>query len=532
MAGKQNIPEKQPQGQVEAKKPPMDETQRTVLGKFDEKEAENVKKVEEIFEKRISGSKLAEVALNEVRTMKEQQKTAVKTTFARFKKTYEEKSEENKGERDVLAKQLLDEAQGEVEARIQNIQMILNMLVKGDYITEAEAAALKRTLVGIEKISVKDVETQEILLKLQEKRVLDSEDYRRILNMVNPLDLTNKDAKPRQRFEATTAGIMIGFMSPAQRYRLVEEIMDSHKSGQTAEVIDGFLRTGILTVAQGEELFNAGVQKKVIKKEEFEAVYKKRMDQGFYVDEVKKVRDAMNKEVRQMQGMYAVNMMDRVVGKPLLGAGMLLHSFFWILTNVLASGGDFKSLFKNPYIWAAMGEGALALEMTTGSVKRGAESWGIGSGWISRAMEKLSEKEGKLNTVQQNAFAAMGDIYVSYPDFGFYLEHGGAQTIADIRKAKSGQGLKGAELMITYEELLKTETDPTRKSKLEDANKKFPSQTAVQINTIAEALTVLKIENQGDFNAKLAFIKEAQGLKGGPAAVTIGSGGPKMQVTS
>lgn len=523
MAETKKSPEKQPQKPQQPVKP-VDEATRLVLGKFDEKEAEATKKVEEIFEKKISGSKMGEVALTEVRTMKEQQKVAVKTTFERFKKEYQEKAEDNKSERDTLAKELLERAEKEAEARVQNIQLILNMLVKGDYITEEEAAALKRVLVGIEKISAKDIQTQEILLKLQQGRGLDKQDYARIITMISPHDLTARDAKPRERFEATSAGILIGFMTPVQRYQLVEELMDSYKREQTAEVIDGFLRTGILTVAQGEELFKEAVQKKIITEQQFQEVYKKRLDQGFYVDEVKKVRDAMEAEVKRMKGMYDVNLMERVVGKPLLGAGMLLHSFFWILTNVLAAGGDFKSLFRNPYMWAAVGEGALALEMTSGSIKRGTENWGIGSGWISRAIERMSEREGPKTTAEKQAVKMMADIYLSYPDFGAYLENGGVTTILNIRKAKTGQGLKGAELAISYEELRKSELDQLQQSRLEDANKKFPQKMTVQINTIAEALVILKVESQGDFNAKLSDIKYAQGLKSGaPEAKKVAS---------
>ncbi len=514
MAEGLNQPKKQPE-KPKATPKPLDESTRVVLGKFDEKQEEQVKRIEEIFEKRISGSKMPEIALNEVRTMKEGQKSAVRSTFARFKKEFEEKSDENKSERDNLAMDLLQQAESEAQTRVLNIEMVLNILVKGDYITAEEAQALKRVLVGIERISAKDVHAQEILVKLKEKKNLDSTDYQRIIMMINPSDLTMRDAKPRERFEITTAGILIGFMSPAQRYELIEEMMKSPKSKETAEVIDGFLRTGILSIAQGEELFKKAVEKKIITEQQFKEVYQKRFDQGFYIDEMKKVREAIDEQVNRMKGSYSTNLVERVAGAPLLGSAMLLHSFFWILTNVLASGGDFKSLLnpkKYPHLWAAIGEGALALEITSGSLKRGAGNLGIGSGWISRAVESMVEKEGPKTTQEQTAFASIGEIYLSYPDFGSYLEHGGAGTILGIRKAKTGQGLQGKDLIISYDELLKTEKDQLQQSRLADAQKKFPQKMNAQINTIAEALTMLKIETQGDFMTKLGFLKDSQGL--------------------
>ncbi len=532
MADPQKNPEKKQQGKIETQKPPVDEATRTVLGKFDEIETEQVGVVEKMFDDRISRSKLPEVALGDMIELKEAQKTIVRATVSRFKQEFQDRSQENISERDLLAQQLLERAKIEAESRTQRVQLVLSMLIKGDYATPEEAAALKRTLAGIEKISSSDIETQQILIKLQKHSELTAEDYDHIVKMINPLDLTAKDSKPRAKFEATSAGILVGFMTGAQRYKLVQELMDSPKRGQTAEVIDAFLRTGILTIAQGEELFQMAVQKKAIDETEFKETYRKRLDQGFYVDEVKKMKETMDAEIRRMKGMYDTNMMERVVGAPLLGAGMLLHSFFWILTNVLAAGGDFKTMFKkNPYIWAALGEGALALEMTSGSIKKGSGTFGIGSGWISRLCERIGEKEGPLNTAKQNAYALMGDIYLNYPDMGSYLENGGVGRILEVRNAKTGQGKQGKDLVIKFEELLQSETNPDQQARLKDANRKFPQKTEAQINGMGEALMVTEIKTQEEFNGKLAIIKQDQGLTGGPVG-TVGSPPPPPQMVA
>ena len=182
-------------------------------------------------------------------------------------------------------------------------------------------------------------------------------------------------------------------------------------------------------------------------------------------------------------------------------------------------------------MWAAVGEGTLALEITSGGMKKGAGEFGLGSGIMSRALEKLSEKEGAKNEVGQRAFAVIGDIYLNYPDFGSYLENGGAERILTILKAKSAQGKHGKDLMITFEELRNSETDKDQQARLEATQRNLPQKTSMQINMIATTMTVLKIENQSDFNGKLKFIKDAQGLGGGPAAMAGSSAAP-IQVIS
>jgi|GEM_PF-3402749 len=521
---KENQPQILPTREEPVDKAKADETNKTVLEKFDEKADQNMSKIDDAFEKRISASKMAEIALVEVRTMKENEKRAVKSTFETFKKQYQDTKIQNLSEREELASTLLKKAESEADYRLHNIEMVLNMLVKGDYITEAEAVSLKHIMVGVERVSIEDVETQKVLTKLQERKELSDADYSLVINKINPVLLTARDAKPQENFDTTSSGILIGFMNPAQRFKLVEKYMDSPKSGQTGDLIDGFLKTGILTVAQGEELFGLALQKHVVSQTQFDQIYKNQLHNGFYVEEAKKVQEGIQKEVTRISGRYANNEFERLAGTPMVGAAVMAHSFFWILTNVLASGGDFGMMLRNPYLWAAVGEGALALEMTTGSMKKGTGDYGIGAGWISRAIEKISEKEGDLSSVKRNAYNVMGEIYGSYPEFGSYLENGGAQTILTLRKAKSIGGKSGGELAITVDELMKAETNDRQKALLQAAQDHNPKVTLSQINGISEVIRVLEINSQGEFNHQLNYFKESQGLK--PSNETVFAGAP------
>jgi len=542
-----------PQVQPEKEKPSDQakaaaDDNKTVLEKFDDQAAENIKKIEDAFEERIPESKIAEIALTRVREMKEAQKAEIRTTFKNFKQQFETNQIQNKTDREALAAKLLQEAQNIADARINSLEAVLGMLVKpGQYMTEQDVVALKKILVGIEKISAEDLKTQEILNKLRHRQKsgeqLSDDDYDHIIKMIKPFDLTTKGAKPQENFDATSAGIIVGFMNPVERYKLVQKYMESPDRTKTAELIDGFLRTGILNVAQGEELFQEAMKKQppIISEAEFRNTYQKNLKNGFYVDEARRVQEALQQQVRDISGEYANNKFERFASTPMVGFAVLTHSFFWILTNVLASGGDFGTMFRNPFLWAAVGEAALALEMTTGSTKRGTGDYGIGAGWISSVVRSITEEGGQISSTQENAYKIIGETYLSYPDFGSYLENGGAATIIRLRKAKAASGAKGSDLAITFDELFQAEASDSQKSLLKAAQDRFPKQINVQINSIAEATTVLELSSEEEFNKKLGYIKDAQGLKGSPSKAAPASSpasvpqalvAPQLSVTS
>jgi hypothetical protein len=216
-----------------------------------------------------------------------------------------------------------------------------------------------------------------------------------------------------------------------------------------------------------------------------------------------------------------------MVGSPLLGAGLTIHAFFWLLTNILAANGDFKSLFKNPWFFAALGEGAAGIEIATGSMKKGTGDVGMGSGWISRAIESIGEKEGPKSDNQKRALEMVAKVYENYPDFGDYLYNGGVETIMKIHKDKMAQGKQGIELQITYDDLLKEEKNADRLSILkkygEHMNK---DQMTVQISTISQAATILDVKKPEDFQKYLNEFKTQQGLAATPTAVATNAPGP------
>ena len=196
---------------------------------------------------------------------------------------------------------------------------------------------------------------------------------------------------------------------------------------------------------------------------------------------------------------------------------------------MLASCGNLSAIARNPYIYAAIGEGALAVEMTTGAMKKGSENWGLGSGWLSRLFERMSEKDKPKTTDEQRAYKQLGEVIQGYPKFADYLKQGGAATIVSLRTAKFNQGKKGAEMAISFDELLEAEKGNTvQQDRLKEIQHNFPREFAAQINLVAESMFILKFEKQDDYLAKARLIEESQGLEK-PAAELVSASPAKSE---
>jgi len=493
---------------------PVDAETGRVLGQFDEKAKKYAERMKEIFEKRISRPGLGEIAIREVGQMEQGQKQAISKLFEKYKMEFQQLAATRKGDRDKLANELFDRADREATALVEQVEAVMQSLVKGNFITENEIVDLRKRLVGIEKIASEPngKKLGELLIKLNNNGEPSESDYADIIKILNPRDITKKDAKPQENFEATTCGLLIALMKPDQRFKLVQKLMDFPRHMETGSVIDGFMRNGILNGMQGEALFLQAFQKGIISRQEYED-YQTKIKDGTYQKEAKKIQDEINTQVQRLKGMYNENLMNRVVGAPMLGLGMLLHSIFWLITNILASGGNFKEIANNPYVYAAIGEGALGLEVASGSMKKGTETLGIGAGKVTGWIERMGKKDAPKNDTEKRAYDMLADIYLNYPDFGHYLEKGGAEAILDLRKEKEGKGKKGLELHITLQELIKKEEkNKSQQQLLSNAARRYSQETEKQINAVGEICFILSIKKQDEFNRKLGIIKDSQGL--------------------
>lgn len=526
-----------------------DEETKTILNKFVTLKSAKVEKTDDAIASRMSRDAIGDVGYRDLEMAKEKQGNVVRKIYAdaidKFK-DYQKKSFANdaasKNARNAYATELMNAADIAAELHIGSIQAVLDKSRKGDLISESEAVTLKQRLAALEKLTLSDStgkNTQEIILKLRKKEALSDPDYDHIISIINPhADFNAKTAKDAETFEATSAGLLIGSMTPIQRSVLMQKFMESPKKMETFKVLDGFVRSDVISIAKAKELFDEASQKKppAITPED----YKKAMESfrsGEYAKDLEKFREAIKKEMTRMQGKFSHNMMNQLIGGPLIGGGMVLYSAFLVLTNMLASGGDFGEMAKNPYIWGGVGVALLGTQVVSGSLKTGPSSMGFEAGWMTPVFKRMFADGIEVTTPQKIAYENIAKIYLGYAgagndgsdkNFGFYLKHGGVGTMIKLRKDKLE---KKQSPQISVAELEAFENDESLKAVLHDSGQKFPDKTAKEINMIAETVVnVLHMQNQQDFNSKLAYIEEDQGMKTNTSVASSAPETPAPQV--
>jgi hypothetical protein len=315
-------------------------------------------------------------------------------------------------------------------------------------------------------------------------------------------------------FEATSAGVFLGMMSQAQRYKLVEVFMDSPKKKDTVVLIDAFLSTGNLTRDQGEALFQEAVSKGVLTQEQFAADYKKKLDSGYYQEQVNKFKAMLEEEKgRDYTGIFSENIVNRAVGTPIVGGLAAFWGFLVAAVNIMVTVANkddkhkIASILKNPYVYAGLGGMAVGIEMVT--VKKGTSL--LDGGAISTALEGASESgEKEQQTVERNARTRISEVMDSPTEITAYLKEGGFTTIQALRTEKISHQQKPE---IKVDELLPLEKDATNKARLE-AMKHLEYVKEEEVNTrltlVSEACSILKIDDKDKFTKLLAELSAEQ----------------------
>lgn len=484
-------------------------------------------KINKMFEKHISASKLQDVATNEAYKLRNEQLKAAKE---KFEKVYRRvAAEQNAGnvERNNLAQQLFNETDEEVKIMVQNTEVLLKLAVKGTYMNEQEIIALRSSLMGIQKLAKEKPQTQKIMKKFEkkERNRLSPEDYDQVIEMIRPIDLqknlTSGKVPPEESFEATSAGVIISCMNAEERNQLIERLMDSPKQNQTGEILDAFLQTGTLNVRQGEMLFKRALEKGVVDEDAYEQKYAKRFQEGFYAKQVVMMNKKIEEEAEYLKNArFAANNMNLLVGDPLVGIVLTAHSAMWMLTNVLSSGLDKDNIgesigriLNNPYVYVAAVEGLAGLEMATGGMRANVANHGFGSGIVSRGFEWATERKGK-ETPAERAKNLLSEMYLQHPEFGNYLELDGGKSILKLHEKKVAQHKENPSIPshMSYEELLE-EGDEKQQLQLELAMKTSSKETVTgYINIFPEMCKQLKIKDQKDLQIMLDQIKEKKGV--------------------
>lgn len=501
---------------------PKDDMQEAIDENFETRKKEKIEKIEDAFEKAISGGSqgIDERALVRLRELKQRQKKAVSDLFAEKKKTYDTKAKANLGARQSMADEILKSADDEAQQRITALEAIIQQHKTGEYITTDEAYEIEKAVFSIDEMIKKNPDMIRLAEKIREgKSDLTPAEYLQIVKIMNPYDILKQRGDLQQTFEATSVGALIGIMKPDQRYHLVEVFMDSEKKDQSLKLIDSFLRTGILSKVQGEKLTQIAVAKGLLNQSEFERDWKVKFESGYYQQEVDKLRQVMEEEkVKDYRGMFSENLMERVTGRPLVGGIMALWGTILMGINIAANMGakgsrwqQLSTLKSNPYFYAGLGGMLAGTEIATGNLKAGSE-W-MGSGVIGRGIDSLTEggEDESKTAFEKQMKQKMVDKYLNSPKaVEEYLDNGGFETMAKVREEK----LKKKELpLVKIDDLIMAEKIPTQIARLNDIKTNpYVSQEKIEsdLTIMVEAAFNAGVSGNSGFVAAIEQSKKDQ----------------------
>ncbi len=498
-----------------------------VIEELKKRRDEMIDDLKEAFNERISygGDQMEERAKDKILFLRDRQIDEVRQTYDALIKEFNQRVQKDSSVNlESLAQELLDNANAKTRQRLEKLRAILNEKVEDTYITTHEVAEIARAVEGVKDFEKAHPELHQLFIKISEDGALNEGDYKQIVALIDPDKLPQISDKNVHSYESTGAGLLISMMSPQQKYELVLNFMESNKGKESDELIDGFLRTGVLTLLQGEQLFKQALKKGLLTQEEFEKKYKQKLETTYYRDRVKQFKDVLQGEVyRKYSGRYSKNIVERFVGKPLLHSLLALWGGTTAIINALASRkrGDFAQTLHNitfnKFFWLGVGAAGIGIEGVSGSMREGhkrrgvLEFLGLGEGYISQLIDNLLNDKEKADVKKRNALKTLTENYLGAPpDLRNYLEQGGHQTILKLRGQFDVQG----NPVLSLDKLIEKEEHAGRKEFLKNLrvmNKKPEKKIDKILFAIAVSSEALGIEeNERKLAVWLEKIKQTQ----------------------
>ena len=467
------------------------------------KRDEQLEKIEEAFDKRMkkSSDKVSQRALGAWKSMKNRQLREVAAFYNTKIKAFEQRAGSGSQSRESLATELMKEAGQEAETRRVFLVSLLESKIEGEFATTEEVAAIDKAVKGLAAFEKQNPQLEELFKRITGKEKLKKTDYDEIIKILKPYDLMKQDATSSAAFEATTAGILVGSMSPKEREQLVKYFMESNRKAETSQLIDALLVMGLMEDHQATNL---------LKGTAYETDISKKVKDGHYKKERQRVAVAQESHIQKYRGIYNENIASRVVGKPLFGILAMVWGTTTFALNALVSYPNgkgpgrmkriaawAKGMAKNPYAWAGLAAAGGGAEVASTSIKTG--GW-IGAGPIARLLEKSEKKKEQMPKLEATSRQKLEEIRESGPKpLNAYLENGGFKTVQELRKKIIREKTKR---IITIDELIKLETNAAQKQRLQQM-KLIPTESEESINakltTVSEAAFILKIKTDEEF---------------------------------
>lgn len=441
--------------------------------------------------------------------------TSLQTLYQKALDEYRQSVKAGHANLEQLSFRLREEVSKQTKTKLANLKAVVDFKA-GETIDTTEVRALEKAVLALEDFEKNHPELQPIFDKIAKKQDLNKDEFKLVIGLIKPYSIPeNKSAA--LAFETTAAGLLISMMKPAQRFTMIKEFMDSPEGAKTADLIDMFLRSGTLTRIQGEQLFKGAVAKGVVSEKRFREDFEKKLANGYYENEVAKVKDLIKKEItEQYAGRFADNFLNRFVGTPLVGMLLTMLGGTTALFNLLSNrGGGFSETIEKFFtgIYGPVGAvtAVAGVEMMTGSLRGGksTEWMGLGSGILGDFYLSPGEdvEIARKKTVSAEAIA---DIYLNtHKAFAEYLENGGFDTMKAL-----GESLpKKENQILTLEGLLTQEKKPEQKKRLHNlktATTLNRDELDEKINVMAMHTTVLGIKDNADLQNFLDKVKESQ----------------------
>ncbi len=505
---------------------------RKIFQEVGEKKSEEMAKV---FESRISAGhpEMHEVALRKARELKDRQSSTVKILVNEERKAFENSTELTAmANRKALAETMLKKAELAADQRIQAVTAILDRNIKGKYMVSLEVDEIHNAIEGVEKILTEHPKVQEIFDKLTKSKghdVLKPDDYQEVVRLLQPGDLKvaggngpesakasggqerTKDLSTNLR--ASSAGLLISLMNEVQRVKLIESFMTSEKKGDTPQLVESMLTTGLIEGEKAKGLMKKALELGAISEQKLVDDFQKKLESGQFLKMRQQYQQQMKEHASQYQAVYARNEMNRFVGKPLLGALVATWGAIELGISLMVARGTGN--YASPYILPATLAIVAGTEMATGTFSTPNEGgdftdrFGFGNGMFSRGLEWLTEGKSP-NTLQMNADRILKNAYMSGPTvLREYFQAGGFESMKRLRqeilaqrgKTPEGVNPKQAASRVTIDALLKAEDSPAQRERLESMKHLALNEEEMNIllGQCSEAQAVLNFKSGKQF---------------------------------
>jgi hypothetical protein len=320
------------------------------------------------------------------------------------------------------------------------------------------------------------------------KERLNTQDYEIIVDLLSPIDIRTKD---RGKMEATKAGSMIGIMNPKERFELALVFLRKRPKDDAKDFIDSLMATDMLTISQGEVLYEEGGLGKVDGE-------KMRKAQEAYRRIVKRTNVKL-----QANGYYNPArelLTGRNVGMVIAGAWGACTVVLNTVVHLMGDEKDWEGFITNPYIY--LGAGAMGVSATK-------LSGGTVEGMLTKPGTETETKE-RLHESNKKLVELMGQ----YPTIERYLvEKRGAEHLFEVveerkKEVQSKAKETGSAPEVPFKttdalyQSLKTDTNADRRGALLAIESEYGDDGK---DKIAEALMLmesLKILDQENLTKK------------------------------